>query len=267
MKRLLPIALALSLLFMLMLQVSGSSNRTAVTVVLNGQTVAFDTPAYIENGRTMVPLRAIAEALGLTVSWNNSSKTAYLSDGSAVPDLTGYLIAIDPGHGGSATGAVYSGVRESHLNLEIAKRTAAALESRGAKVLLTRTSDKDVPLTERTRLAKEKGADLFISIHCNSSVTNPKATGIYTAYYPGSSDSLRLADTLRSAMMAAAGAGDMGTHGRADLAVLRTASMGAALVECGFMSTPEELSLLREESHQEKLAQGIADGVTAYFWA
>ena len=64
--------------------------------------------------------------------------------------------------------------------------------------------------------------------------------------------------------MAAADAPDMGVEERPDLAVLRTAAMPAALVECGFMSTPAELALLRSEAYQQRIAQGIADGILSH---
>ena len=264
MKRLLPLALTLAISLLLIITAAGSGSRSAITIVLNGKTLDLSTAAYIENGRTMVPLRDVAEALGLTVTWRQASRTAYLSDGSWEPDLSEFKVAIDPGPGGSATGAQYSGIRESDLNLAIAKKTQKILESEGIEVLMTRTRDSDVSLYTRTKMAANAKADLFVSIHCNSSATNFTATGIYTAYDSKGSSNRLLADTLREAMMAATGAPNMGTWERPDLAVLRTATMPAALVECGYMSTPAELALLIEPSYQEKLAQGIADGIIEY---
>jgi len=87
--------------------------------------------------------------------------------------------------------------------------------------------------------------------------------GVYTAAYEEGGESWRMAEALRTSVTAAAGAGDMGTEARPDLAVLRTASMPAVLVECGYMSTPEELSLLAWPEYQTRLARGIADGILA----
>ena len=266
MKRTTSFFAALILALSLMLNVSGSSRRT-VQVRLNGEAVPFDTAAYIENNRTMVPLRAVAEALGLTVTWHHSGSTVDLIHGDWTPSLAGRTIVVDPGHGGSATGAVYEGVKESALNLAIAKKTAATLEALGAKAVLTRTGDTDLSLYARTELASRHKADLFLSVHCNSSATNREATGIYTAYKGGSRQSLALADLLRQTMVGATGAADMGTHDRSDLAVLRTARMPASLVECGFMSTPSELRLLQDPSYQALLAQGIARGAALYLAA
>ena len=261
-KKLLPLALALSLLLSLLVHVSGSFDRTAVSVVLDGE--PLHVAAYTEEGRTMVPLRDIAEALDLTVLWDEDTRTAYLSSGADAASLSQRTVVIDPGHGGSATGAEYEGVKESALNLAIAQKTAAALRREGVGVVMTRTADTDLSLYKRTDLAAQKGADLFVSIHCNVSTTNPDARGVYTAYHPDLSGSRLLADTLQQSVMASAGAPDMGIEERPDLAVLRTATMPAALVECGFMSTAEELELLRDEDYQQRIAEGIAQGVLTY---
>ena len=263
MRRLLPPALVLGLALLLTVTAAGSADRAAVTVVLNGQVLPLDT-AYIEEGRTMVSLRSVAEALGLTVTWNQLERTAYLSDGSWHPAFDGVTVALDPGHGGSATGAQYGGVRESDLNLAIARKTAQALLSQGFQVVLTRTGDEDVGLYDRTGLASAAGADLFVSIHCNASDTNPGAAGVYTAYHPDHAGGRRLADTLQEALAAATGAPSAGAWPRPNLAVLRTASMPAALVECGYMSTAAELELLCQETYQERLARGIARGILQY---
>lgn len=260
MRQLLPLSLLLALLLTLTAHVSGS--RAGVSVALNGEMTAI--PAYTEDGRTMVPLRDIAEALGYAVVWDEDTRTAYLSDGPEAAALSACTVVLDPGHGGASTGAEYEGVRESALNLAIAQKAAALLRREGVGVVLTRTGDSDLSLYARTDLARRRSADLFVSIHCNVSTTNPDAMGIYTAYHPQSAGSRLLAETLQHAVMSAASAPDMGVEERPDLAVLRTAAMPAALVECGFMSTPSELQLLRDEDYQQRLAQGLTDGILSY---
>ena len=113
-------------------------------------------------------------------------------------------------------------------------------------------------------LANRLGADLFLSVHCNSSASNSAAQGIYTAHHSASRGGRAAADLLRQTMMEATGAPDMGTHRRDDLAVLRLTGMPAALVECGFMSTPAELERLQEDAYQWQLARGIAHGAALY---
>ena len=183
-------------------------------------------------------------------------------------------IFIDQGHNpsGPNAGAEGNGLREQDVNYLVGERLAQLLNrdprftarvSRTTPVERLGTSNA-TSLQARVNMANAWPADYFLSIHCNASTSNLKATGIYTAAYSASVPGWRLAQTLRQSMMAATGAGDMGTEARPDLAVLRTSKMPAALVECGFMSTPAELALLRDSAYQTKLARGIADGILSY---
>jgi len=269
MKRLLTPLLILCALLTLTVLATGADSRS-VSITLDG--APLDMPeAYItQEGVTMVPLRALTEALGFHVSWDSASRTASISREApeAVPEEPkpplSALVVLDPGHGGSASGAVYGGVAEKDLNLAIASQAARLLEEAGLTVLMTRRDDQDVSLYRRSGLANTYGADLFVSVHCNASLTNPEARGIYTAAADRQGEGWVLAEVLRQTMMAAAGAEDMGTEPRPNLAVLRTAQVPAALVECGYMSTPAELELLCQPDYQLQLAQGIAEGVLTY---
>ena len=273
MKRLLTPLLILCALLTLTVLAAGADSRS-VSITLDG--APLDMPeAYItQEGVTMVPLRVLAEALGFHVSWDSASRTASRSREApaAVPEAPpeepkpplSALVVLDPGHGGSASGAVYGGVAEKDLNLAIASQAARLLEEAGLTVLMTRRDDQDVSLYRRSGLANTYGADLFVSVHCNASLTNPEARGIYTAAADRQGEGWVLAEVLRQTMMAAAGAEDMGTEHRPNLAVLRTAQVPAALVECGYMSTPAELELLCQPDYQLQLAQGIAEGVLTY---
>ncbi|MCX8014500.1 MAG: N-acetylmuramoyl-L-alanine amidase [candidate division WOR-3 bacterium] len=92
-------------------------------------------------------------------------------------------IVLDPGHGGVDPGAIgKKKLQEKDVNLKIAKILKKKLENYGLKVLMTRTDDRFVALSERTRFANEKKADLFVSIHCNASEHNKKACGFETYF-------------------------------------------------------------------------------------
>ena len=269
MKRLLSPLLLLCTLLALTVLAAGADSRP-LSITLEG--APLDIPeAYITpEGVTMVPLRALSEALGFHVCWDSASRTASISLEAPEPPaaeeeeaLSG-LVVLDPGHGGSANGAAYGGVAEKDLNLAIASQAARLLEEAGLTVVMTRSDDRDIPLYRRSGLANSLGADLFVSVHCNASLTNPEARGVYTAAAERQSEGWVLAEVLRQTMMDAAGAEDMGTEPRPNLAVLRTAQVPAALVECGYMSTPAELELLAEPDYQLQLAQGIAEGVVTY---
>ena len=262
MKRLYTLLLTLGLLLVLTLTASGAGN--GVRIFVNG--APLDAPAsYISaGGTTMVPLRAIAEALGCTVAWDPATATVSISSlpEDAAPDGSP-LVVLDPGHGGDHNGAEYGGVKEKDLNLAIASKTASLLEAEGVTVRMTRSIDQSVDLYARSGLANTLGADLFVSVHCNASVEHDDALGVYTCAYSQGTDGWQLAQILRETMLDATGAADFGMEERPNLAVLRTAQVPAALVECGFMSTPSELALLTQPEYQDKLARGIADGILA----
>ena len=262
MKRLYTLLLTLGLLLVLTLTASGAGN--GVRIFVNG--APLDAPAsYISaGGTTMVPLRAIAEALGCTVAWDPATATVSISSlpEDAAPDGSP-LVVLDPGHGGDHNGAEYGGVKEKDLNLAIASNTASLLEAEGVTVRMTRSIDQSVDLYARSGLANTLGADLFVSIHCNASVEHDDALGVYTCAYSQGTEGWQLAQILRETMLDATGAADFGMEERPNLAVLRTAQVPAALVECGFMSTPSELALLTQPEYQDKLARGIADGILA----
>lgn len=262
MKRLYTLLLTLGLLLVLTLTASGAGN--GVRIFVNGS--PLDAPAsYISaGGTTMVPLRAIAEALGCTVAWDPATATVSISSlpEDAAPDGSP-LVVLDPGHGGDHNGAEYGGVKEKDLNLAIASKTASLLEAEGVTVRMTRSIDQSVDLYARSGLANTLGADLFVSIHCNASVEHDDALGVYTCAYSQGTEGWQLAQILRETMLDATGAADFGMEERPNLAVLRTAQVPAALVECGFMSTPSELALLTQPEYQDKLARGIADGILA----
>lgn len=262
MKRLYTLLLTLGLLLVLTLTASGAGN--GVRIFING--APLDTPAsYISaGGTTMVPLRAIAEALGCTVAWDPATATVSISSlpEDAAPNGSP-LVVLDPGHGGDHNGAEYGGVKEKDLNLAIASKTASLLEAEGVTVRMTRSIDQSVDLYARSGLANTLGADLFVSVHCNASVEHDDALGVYTCAYSQGTEGWQLAQILRETMLDATGAADFGMEERPNLAVLRTAQVPAALVECGFMSTPSELALLTQPEYQDKLARGIADGILA----
>lgn len=269
MKRWYSLLLTLGLLLLLPVSASGADRRDPA-VTLDGVPLDLQGTYISQEGVTMVPLRALAEALGLQVRWDGTSRTVSLLSGGALPPAQAEspeerpLVVLDPGHGGSAAGARYEGVEEKVLNLSIALQAAALLEEADIQVILTRSVDQDVDLYDRTSMANGQKADLFVSVHCNASLTNSQARGIYTAAAEEDTPGWQLAQCLRLKMMEAAQAADMGTEARPNLAVLRTAQMPAALVECGYMSTPEELAQLVRPEYQAKLAQGIAGGVLEY---
>lgn len=172
-------------------------------------------------------------------------------------------VVVDAGHGGTATGAKYEDVSEKDINLKVAKKLEVLLKAKGYNVVMTRTDDSSVGLYDRADIANAVGADLFVSLHSNASATNLQAQGIYTYHYPTSQRGAALASAIQGPVTQATGARDRGTMS-ANFVVLRETKMPAVLVEMGFMSTHEELMRLIDDSYQDKLASGVAEGIVRY---
>jgi N-acetylmuramoyl-L-alanine amidase len=129
-----------------------------------------------------------------------------------------FLVMIDPGHGGYDPGTQSSaGTMEKDLALQIATRLKAALEARGIRAELTRSTDTFISLAERTRIANSAGADLFVSIHLNSS-PNTDTTGIEVYYLNNTTDRA----TIRLARMENGGDGGYGTPNDSNLNYILT---------------------------------------------
>lgn len=197
-------------------------------------------------------------------------------------------IVLDAGHGGEDAGAkgLNGTLLEKEQNLLLAKALAEALEKRGYKVSLTRDDDTFIPLAERSRLANEWGADLFLSLHYNGS-ENPDTRGIETFTFtplnqPSTSRaqaidtdriphaahtrlpwSTLLAYHIQSAKTEAIPSPDRGVK-RAQFTVLRDLLMPGVLIEGGFMTHEPEARWLSSEEGRDTLVQAIVEGIERY---
>nr|WP_315409578.1 N-acetylmuramoyl-L-alanine amidase [uncultured Selenomonas sp.] len=198
------------------------------------------------------------------------------SQSSAAPGIDGKRIVLDPGHGGSDTGAIGpTGVTEKSIALRIAKRLKVLLEAEGAEVILTRTEDTEVSpkkaqatdveeLQARCDIANQNLADIFLSIHLDA-FSGPEAHGTTGYYYEmGSADSRRLADCIKRGVLRRLGTFDRGTKPCA-FYVCRHTDMPATLLETAFVSNPREEQMMNSEEGVENAAQGIAAGIAEYF--
>lgn len=183
------------------------------------------------------------------------------------------IIAIDPGHGGSDAGA--SGpdnIREKDVTLAVALKVKALLEQVGAKVCMTRMDDRDVyapydsaddELGARVAIGNQNKADVFVDIHANY-FGNPQVSGTGTYYYPGSLYGKLLAQNIQNSVVNAAGLNNRGIF-PANFYVLKYTVMPSILVEMGFLSNQDEEKRLNTPQLQQKLAQGIVDGLAGFF--
>ncbi|EOR19972.1 sporulation-specific N-acetylmuramoyl-L-alanine amidase CwlC [Clostridium sartagoforme AAU1] len=167
-------------------------------------------------------------------------------------------VFIDPGHGGSDPGAAGHGLKEDEIVLNIAKKLGNLLTSKGIAVKYSRTSDVYVDLAERSRLANEWEADLFVSVHANAFNGSSYGTECYT--HPGdSSEAKQLSANVASTISSKLGLYNRG-HKEADFAVLRLAKMPAILIETAFIDNEKEAIILKEKA--DDFANAIYKAIT-----
>ena len=243
-----------------------------------------------------------------TIDDAQGAKTASVAAGKIYKSTKGKLIVIDPGHGGSDSGAVGNGLKEKNVVLATSKKLGALLTKRGYKVLYTRSTDVFINLRSRTAFAAKKNADMFISIHANAAPNASAASrmsGVETFFLsPARSErsknaaalenrgdledmntfskqtflnflnrekiisSNKLAIDIQSYMLSSVKKSFSSRDGgvrEAPFWVLVGATMPAVLVEMGYITHPQEGKNLGKSAYQDRIAQGIANGVDAYF--
>ena len=173
-------------------------------------------------------------------------------------------VILDPGHGGSDGGAIAVledvEIIEKDIDVEVTEMVKALLERQNIEVLLTREEDVDMDLKERTAFANKTDADLFVSLHCNTSEDDITASGLECYYEKNGEKGKDLAVNI---MAAAEATGKIETRElRTEMMyVVRFAEMPSVLVEMGFMSNTDELEKLCRTSYQQILAGAIAQGI------
>lgn len=187
-----------------------------------------------------------------------------------------HKVAIDPGHGGSDSGSIgYSGAYEKDYNLSVSLKVRQILQSRGIDVLMTRDTDETVSLDERTDYANAQNVDILVSIHQNWFIDYIKDSsgnvigtrypeGIETYSYPGSVNGARLAQSIQNNAISETNAVNRGAKTQ-NLHMVRETNMPAALIECGFISSPSEENKIKQQDYQNKLAYAISMGILDYF--
>ena len=178
-------------------------------------------------------------------------------------DPTQVSILLDAGHGGSDPGCQYYDTDEKDLTLAMTFRLGSILESMGYQVLYTRTDDSYVSLTDRTDMANTLGVTVFVSIHVNA-YDDTEINGTETYYWTlGTAEEQQLATLVQEAVIDATGANDRGVK-TANYWVTRATDMPAILVETGYLSNETEWENLTSADYQDRLAQGLADGIAAW---
>lgn len=194
--------------------------------------------------------------------------------------ISNRVICIDPGHGGVDPGAVsIRGTMEDEINLKIALKLKRFIEGSGGIVVMTREEDiglysenaeslrqmKREDLAKRKEIVEENEIEIFISIHLNS-FTNNKYFGAQTFYREGFKEGEELSIKIQSELKNVLNEDNKRQAQKRDnIYLLNEINIPSTLVECGFLSNPEEDRLLNEDQYQEKIAWAIYTGLLNYF--
>jgi N-acetylmuramoyl-L-alanine amidase len=220
-----------------------------------------------DRARVTVGLRSAP--YGYLVVWENNALVLKLRGHPHVDParpLAGLTIAVDPGHPPvGATGP--TGLWEPQATLPIGQRLKAILESRGARVVMTRTTADPVALGDRPIMARRANVNAFVSIHLNAypDGVNPfVAPGTGTYFFRAHSEPL--ARAVQRGMVTRMGLQDLGVN-YDNLAVVRGTWYPAVLCEGAFIMLPDQEAALRTPEFQDRYASGVADGLESYFRA
>jgi N-acetylmuramoyl-L-alanine amidase len=286
---------------------SALNNARTVRVVLEVNHTLNAEDYKVVQHENPAALEIILNAKKITARAGKSAKSPQAAVSKKQSKPRTYLIAVDAGHGGRDPGAIgHRGLQEKEVSLAIARALQKAINKRsGYRAFMTRSNDTFMSLEDRARLAGEKKADLFISIHGNSHA-DPRIHGIETYYLNFSSDdeartvaarenfttpekvgdlemilfdlmqsdktniSSLLAGYVQSEIKAVLSSGrykDFRNLGvkHAPMRVLVEAEMPGVLIETGFISNPRESARLKSAAYQELLAGAIAGGIHDFF--
>lgn len=172
--------------------------------------------------------------------------------------MANYKVALDAGHGGSDPGAVYNGRQEKDDTLDLTLAVGDILKKNGVDVFYTRTTDEyETPFKKATD-ANNSGADLFISIHRNSSETPNQYSGVESLVFNDTGLKAAVARNINN-QLEDVGFKNLGVDVRKNLVVLKRTKMPAVLVEAGFINNDKDNYLFDQEF--DKIANAIADGI------
>lgn len=190
------------------------------------------------------------------------------------------IILIDPGHGGiDGGGHSKEGTLEKEINLNISMKLKTSLEKEGFKVFMTREEDKGLydenlkvkqkkiqDLKRRSEMKKETNCDMFISIHQNMYVQSSISGA--QVWYASNEESKRLANVLQTSLKENVDPSNnrVAKDAKDQYRILREGDLeSSVLVECGFLSNPEEAQKLKDEKYQDKIVDALVKGINEYY--
>ena len=195
--------------------------------------------------------------------------------------VSGKVVVIDAGHGKPDEGAESSkGTTEAQTNLAIALKVQNLLEQSGCTVILTRSDENAIydidsktlrekkisDIHNRVKIGNESQADIFVSIHLNK-IPQQQYDGWQTFYKEGNSDGQKLATLIQNNLNESIEKENKRVPKPIEnIYIINHVEIPTTIVECGFLSNPEEEQKLLEDNYQNKLAWGIYNGIIDYFY-
>lgn len=207
---------------------------------------------------------------GYVASWvvqtkKNSSEAPrpQQDSSSGTGSLKGKTIVIDPGHGGKDSGTIGAdGAFEKNITIKTANLLAGKLRASGANVYLTRSDDTFISLQSRVATSHYRNADAFISLHYDSFMDQSVRGS--TAYYYHAAKDQQLASSVHSEVAKRSQIPDKGVK-FGDYFVLRENKRPSLLYELGYLSNPQEEAIIYSASYQERVTEGMTEGLKQYF--
>ncbi|MCH5461284.1 SH3 domain-containing protein [Lactobacillus sp. LC28-10] len=237
--------------------------------VRTGPNINYQTKAILKKGQAVYivqkknnwyKVRYDDHQFGWVASWliNQSGKI------QTATNLSEATIVLDPGHGGSDSGALSIDQHhdEKTYTLQLAKKVRAQLTARGAHVIMTRTGDQTVSLGARPEMATDNHADAFISFHYDSSPSNNLGSG-FTTYYYHANTSLKLAHTINQHLTGLPLENKGVEVGNFE--VIRDNLRPALLLEMGYINTAKDFKEIENPAYQNQVAKDVTNGLAAYF--
>jgi len=215
------------------------------------------------------------------VSYNITTNTTENTVPTVSLPVSNKVIVIDAGHGVPDEGAESSnGTTEAETNLKIALKVQNLLEQSGSTVLLTRSDENSIydidsktlkqkkisDIHNRVKIGNESSADIFVSIHLNK-IPQQQYYGWQTFYKDGNEQGRRLANCIQENLNESVQKENKRVPLKIDnIYIVKHVEIPTSIVECGFLSNPEEEKQLLDDSYQDKLAWGIYNGIVDFFY-
>ena len=205
----------------------------------------------------------------IIASWKLSELTANVSKEEKKSKKDQVVIVVDPGHGGEDPGKVGTNdVLEKDLNLQIAKKVKKLLEEAGIKIVMTRTNDK-VPdakkedLNQRVQLINETKPKLALCIHQNS-YPDAAIKGAQVFYHTITPEAEDVASMVQEELRTVDPTNTRQIKENDTYYMLKNCQVPTIIVECGFLTNPDEAAKLTQEEYQDQIAQAICEGVVKW---